>query len=111
MKLPQATVLTTIVKLSSILFFAGAASCVLLGIDAADRNLYLKIEQKQLKWCLIFFALSLVYLAHASYILHAVNSKLTDTRLIFLNVTNLAVFIGASLTMGAMCYYDRTYIS
>ena len=75
LNVPQPSTLISIIKLSSLLTFAGAASFMLLGIEVSDNNIYIKINQKELQFTIIFLFCGALLIAQAAYNLHAVNNQ------------------------------------
>jgi hypothetical protein len=57
---PQPSTLVSIIKLSSLLTFAGAARFMLLGIDVSDNNLMMKIKQNEITFTILFLGCGVV---------------------------------------------------
>lgn len=76
-KVPASSTLVSVIKLCSLLYFASAASLILMGIEFSDGNLYVKIHSKELFYTLVFFGIALVLIVNSAIVLNSVNRKLT----------------------------------
>jgi hypothetical protein len=92
-KIPEASTLVSAIKLSSLLYFAAAASLILMGIEFSDGNLYVKVIDQQLLFTVIFFMTALVLIFHSAVVLNSVNRKLTMCSRVYLNIGNIFIFV------------------